>query len=414
LSFEQKTYNSGGTLTATTVDSYCYDNADRLSAYNPASGANPFSGLSYDSHGNTVNMGGEIHGYDSADRHVVTKRGSDKIEYVRDASDRIVTRKVNGTTANRYAYTASADTPSLTLDAGGAVVERTLSLPGGVLVTTRGTTTNDVWSYPNLHGDIVATTNGAGLKAGATRAYDPFGNPLGSTAIPDNSAGAMDYGWHGEQQRPLEHQTGFAPLIEMGARQYSPLLGRFLEVDPIVGGNANDYAYVWNPVGMSDLDGNWGWSWKDIKKAARKVSKAAKKAAPYLAIAGLVACTVASAGACAVVGGLGVAAAVAHRGGACLARRRQSFGCYASAAAHVGVDVVLNKIGGKGVRHAVGSALKGRVSQSLRNQMEVSDFTFSSIARATSYCRNCPSVAQSAFQRSATAQLAAYAGGESH
>jgi RHS repeat-associated protein len=270
LSFEQKTYNSGGTLTATTVDSYCYDNADRLSSYNPASGVNPFSGLSYDSHGNIVNMGAEIHGYDSADRHVVTKKGSDKIEYVRDASDRIVTRKLNGTVANRYAYTASADTPSLTLDAGGAVVERTVSLPGGVLVTTRGSSTADVWSYPNLHGDIVATTNGAGLKAGATRAYDPFGNPLGTTAIPDNSAGAMDYGWHGEQQRPLEHQTGYTPLIEMGARQYSPLLGRFLEIDPVPGGNANDYIYPANPIGMTDLDGNCGVFGNPFKKCGRK------------------------------------------------------------------------------------------------------------------------------------------------
>ena len=44
----------------------------------------------------------------------------------------------------------------------------------------------------------------------------------------------------------------------MGARQYSSLLGRFLEVDPVLGGNANDYAYVSDPVGMSDLDGLCG------------------------------------------------------------------------------------------------------------------------------------------------------------
>jgi hypothetical protein len=42
----------------------------------------------------------------------------------------------------------------------------------------------------------------------------------------------------------------------MGARQYSPLLGHFLQVDPVEGGSANDYDYVSaDPVNMVDLDG---------------------------------------------------------------------------------------------------------------------------------------------------------------
>ena len=46
-----------------------------------------------------------------------------------------------------------------------------------------------------------------------------------------------------------------APLIEMGARGYMPTLGRFLEVDPVEGGNENDYIYPADPVNQSDLDG---------------------------------------------------------------------------------------------------------------------------------------------------------------
>ncbi|MBS1839194.1 MAG: hypothetical protein JST64_15995 [Actinobacteria bacterium] len=170
-----------------------------------------------------------------------------RVVYRRDPVGRITSRSVNGTSSGRYAYTGAGDSPSLSIDANGAVTERTVGLPGGVLLTTRGSAASDVWSYPNLHGDIVATCNGTGAKTGPTRAYDPFGNPQGATAIPDNNTGDFDYGWHGQQQRPLEHQPGLQPLIEMGARQYDPALGRFLQTDPIEGGNLNDYTYPTNP-----------------------------------------------------------------------------------------------------------------------------------------------------------------------
>ena len=70
----------------------------------------------------------------------------------------------------------------------------------------------------------------------------------GTSRLPDNSAGAFDYGWHGQQQRPTNHQTGLTPLVEMGARQYSTQLGRFLETDPIRGGVDNDYNYPNDPI----------------------------------------------------------------------------------------------------------------------------------------------------------------------
>lgn len=100
-------------------------------------------------------------------------------------------------------------------------------------MTKRPTSTN-VFSYPNIHGDIVITADETGLVIGTPMAYDPYGQPLNQ--LPDNQNGTMDYGWLGKHQRPLEHQSGLA-TIEMGARQYLPSLGRFLEVDPIEGGS---------------------------------------------------------------------------------------------------------------------------------------------------------------------------------
>jgi RHS repeat-associated protein len=183
-----------------------------------------------------------------------------------------VTASVNRTialkpavTTTHYSYTGAGDTADLTLDTTNAVLERTIGLPGGVLLTKRSG--GDVWSYPNIHGDIMTTANSSGAKTGSTYNYDPYGQALG--AVPDNSPAAnLDYAWLGQHQRPLEHETSSLATIEMGARQYLPGLGRFLGVDPVEGGCSNDYAYVYgDPVNSFDING---------KKCNRTLHGAAK------------------------------------------------------------------------------------------------------------------------------------------
>lgn len=170
--------------------------------------------------------------------------------YVRDLTDRIVAR-TEGASTTRMGYSGAGDVGAATLDTAGNVTERTIALPGGVLVTKRAA--GDVWSYPNIHGDIAATANATGVKQGATFRYDPYGN---TTTPPDNQAGNIDYGWLGQHQRLNEHATGIPPAIEMGARLYSPTIGRFLEVDPVDGGSCNDYDYTCaDPSNGRDLDG---------------------------------------------------------------------------------------------------------------------------------------------------------------
>lgn len=238
---------TGGT--AVTAN-YCYDHADRLtSTTDPVVGT-----IAYDAHGNTTDIFGETHTYDAADRHLSTVKDDTTVTYVRDATDRIVERKLDGVTTARYGATGSGDAPEFTTDDTDTLLEVTYALPGGALLTTRPS--GNVWSYPNIHGDIVAIADQAGAKQGPTHVYDPYGNPLPGSDIPDNSAGNFDYGWLGQHQRPLEHEPELQPTIEMGARQYSPLLGRFLEVDPVEGGSANDYDYTsGDPVNAFDLDG---------------------------------------------------------------------------------------------------------------------------------------------------------------
>ncbi|WP_406735458.1 hypothetical protein OG508_34300 [Streptomyces sp. NBC_01108] len=77
--------------------------------------------------------------------------------------------------------------------------------------------------------------------------YDEYGNPLDATAA------AAEYGSLGAYQRAT---NGLAGYTLMGVRVYDPTTGRFLQADPVYGGNADAYVYPADPITQLDTSGS--------------------------------------------------------------------------------------------------------------------------------------------------------------
>ncbi|MEV0766115.1 PA14 domain-containing protein [Nocardia sp. NPDC050435] len=249
---------------APTVTNYCYDDADRLLSTN---GATALS-FTYDQYGNATKVGTDTLEYDSTLRHISTRTAAgNEVVYTRDVNDRIVARTAEEdgkpTQVTRYGFVSNAGSPDFVLDSSGALRQRVLKLPGGVVLTKSYFANQPAnWSYPNIHGDILLTADQAANRTGSIRLYDPYGQNIdpvtghfGDIPLPATAEGGMDFGYLGSHAVPIEHIAS-QQTIEMGDRSYLPILGRFLQVDPVLGGSANAYDYCnADPINSTDLTG---------------------------------------------------------------------------------------------------------------------------------------------------------------
>ena len=232
--------------------SYTYDRADRLtSTTDPAAS----SGITYDARGNATKAGPDSFTYDAFDRLVAATDGTVTVTWTRDITGSVLSRTTQGGPA---AGTIRFGQDGVMLDGAGRATAQVLTLPGGVSYQRPLGRTGGTWEFSSVNGDRFFATDDAGVQQGAAQVYDPFGRLL--TAPLPTDANVPVYGWQGITGN--ETQAMATTFVLMGSRVYVPALGRFLQLDPKVGGGANGYDFAGqDPVNVSDPSGNDFTDW---------------------------------------------------------------------------------------------------------------------------------------------------------
>jgi RHS repeat-associated protein len=232
-----------------------YDAQDRLLTY----GGNTYT---YSANGELATKTGNgqtIHySYDvSGNLRTVLLPDGLQIDYVIDAANRRVGKKVNGVLGKGYLYKDGLS-PVAELDSAGNLV--TLFVYGSRLtvpayMVRSGVTYRLFTDHLGSVRLVVNTTDGSIAQR---LDYDVFGR-----VILDTSPGFQPFGFAGGLYDP---QTG---LIRFGARDYDPETGRWTSKDPVGfgGGDTNLYGYVVNDP-VNNFDPNGLYSWEDLLQDA--------------------------------------------------------------------------------------------------------------------------------------------------
>jgi RHS repeat-associated protein len=205
----------------------------------------------YDASGNTVTRGKVKLTYDELGRVATVKRGKVSESSVYDAAGTLLLRSdpVSGTTLF-LGDTELHRSPKAAKSATSAVrTYRADGVPVGERTTTVGVAGSRLsWLFPDPQNTAVVEAD-PDTGATTTRYADPFGNPRGAAA--DWSSD------HDFLNAPSSDLTG---LSQLGAREYDPVLGRFMSVDSVLTPTNpqqnNGYSYSQNnPVSRTDPTG---------------------------------------------------------------------------------------------------------------------------------------------------------------
>ena len=205
--------------------------SNALNQYIVAGGAT----LTYDTRGNLIGDGSWTYGYDVENHLVSASKSGIAATYAYDALGRRGAKTVNGVTTF---YASVGDQEIAEYDGSGTLTRRYVYGPGLDEPLAMMTTAGASYHLTDALGSVIGLVDGTGTLI-EKHAYTAYGQtPAGTT--PWLYAG-----------RRYDEETG---LYHNRARAYSPLLGRFLQADPIgTKGGINLYAYVGNdPLNGTD------------------------------------------------------------------------------------------------------------------------------------------------------------------
>ena len=240
--------------TSVTTQDYGLHNSDQLlnemNRYDVVDG----SSLSYDLRGNTLADGATLnsYGYDVLNRQISLDDGTTNSEYIYDGMGRRVAKIVDGTTTY---FIYDKQFRVIEERSSEAVWEARYTYGDGIdepLMMERNSAT--YYLHRDALGSVTEVTDSGGTLVERYE-YDVYGQPEfydGSYSVITSSAIDNPYLFTGRRYDPESGNYYYR------ARIYSPILGRFLSMDPLgfEAGDANLYRYAFNnPANLTDPTG---------------------------------------------------------------------------------------------------------------------------------------------------------------
>jgi RHS repeat-associated protein len=236
------------TTTGGTTRSYAYPDPGETRPHALTSATTAGVGTqtyAYDPAGNTTARGDQRLSWDELGHLASVTDDGETTSYVYDAAgQRLIRRDPTGSTL----YLGNQEI-RLSHATGALTGTRYYSHGGGTIAVRAES--GVAWLFGDHHGTAEIAVDSGDLTA-TVRRHDPFGNVRGAEppSWPDEK---------GFVGGTLDASTG---LTHLGAREYDPLQGKFISVDPVMDPSdpqqMNAYAYANNnPASMSDPDGRF-------------------------------------------------------------------------------------------------------------------------------------------------------------
>jgi RHS repeat-associated protein len=288
-------YSNTGNLTNNLGQSQTFNQANQLTA-------TPSTTNTYDARGNRSTSNGTTYSYNQKNQLTQFKTNSKQVDYTYDV-DGLIKNRTDSTGTDEFVWDYQNSIPLLLSDGDYEYFYGDSTTPIAQIQKTTGVVT---YLHADALGSVVSATNTAGTQV-ASYVYKAYGE-LQDVGTTDKTHSKTRFGYAGEW---LDPDSG---LYNLRARWYEPMTGTFLTRDPLEQATNEAYSYgSGNPLANTDPSGmasyweggqsrlQWIDSWgSPIREFFNKpeVKTAVTVTLAVVAVVGIVACTVATAGVC--------------------------------------------------------------------------------------------------------------------